>query len=356
MTSRKTTFGLLSLGDHLSPPGPERRLTQAERYELIVKSGVWAEQAGFSHLGIGEHHFSDYIVPSPNLLLASIAARTKSIRLGTSVTLLASRDPVRVAEDLATLDVLSQGRAGMTFARGVLQSNLTAFGVTDPDDLRPRFEENLRLVIRLLTEERVTWSGHYRCPLHDVRIEPRPLQQPHPAIFIGGGLSQESCDLAAELGLPLALPSLFRHPEDYLPIVARYKERMTANGFAQRISLSLPSFVHVAPTSQEARARWRPYLESYVGFAQHHRGGFGRPLDYENLLRGPAICGSPAEVVDRLGAVNETLGLSLHYLMADGGGLPAPLLQEVIETLGQHVLPRLGAKGVVTNESARNGA
>jgi len=250
---------------------------------------------------------------------------------------------LRVAEDLGTLDVLSHGRAGMTFARGVLQSNLTAFGVTTAEDLRPRFEENLRLVIRLLTEERVTWSGHYRSPLEGVRLEPRPLQQPHPRIFIGGGLSEESCDLAAALGFPLALPSLFRHPEDYLPIVDRYKQRMVAHGFGARISLSFPSFVHVARTSQEARARWRPYFESYVAFAQTCRSGYGRPLDYESLLQGPAICGSPAEVVDRIGAINERLGLSLHYLMADGGGLPAPLLHEVIETLGRDVLPKLSA-------------
>jgi alkanesulfonate monooxygenase SsuD/methylene tetrahydromethanopterin reductase-like flavin-dependent oxidoreductase (luciferase family) len=334
-----TRFGLLSLADHLADPASGRRSSQAERYRLIVDAAVWAESAGFEHVGLGEHHFTDYIVPSPPLLLAAIATRTKRIRLGTAVTLLAGLDPVRVAEDLATLDVISNGRAEMTFARGVIASNAAAFGIHDETDLRPRFEENLRLVLRLLTEECVTWSGRYRAPLREVRIEPRPIQPPHHALSVGGGLSNISCDLAADLGLPLTLPSLFRYPEDFVPIVSRYRERMERNGFSERSSVSFPSYVHVARTSQEARARWRPYMERYVSFATEHRSGYGRPLDFEGLLRGPAICGSPAEVVDRIATINAVLGLSVHYLMPDLGGLPSTILQEVLELLGGEVLP-----------------
>ena len=336
-----TAFGLLSLVDHLPDPVSGERITPPERYRLIIESAVLAESAGFEHIGLGEHHFSHYTLPSPVLLLSAIAARTETIRLGTSVTLLAILDPLRVAEDLATLDVISDGRAEMTFARGVMESNLAAFGIADVNDLRPRFEENLRLLLRLLTEERVTWQGRFRSPLEGVRIEPRPVQKPCPTLFVGGGLSTMSCDLAAELGLPLVLPSLFRYPEDFLPIVERYRERMSANGFADRTAVCYPSYVHVARTSQEARARWRPYLEGYVRFASDFRGGFGRPLDYEGMLAGPAICGSPAEVVDRIAAINAVLGLKIHYLMPDLGGLPAGLLREVLDLLGREVLPRV---------------
>lgn len=335
-----TSFGLLSLADSLPDPETGQQDTQADRLKLIVELAVQGEQAGFAHLGVGEHHFGQYILPSPLLLLATIAARTTRIRLGTSVTLLGCLDPVRVAEDLATLDVISNGRAEMTVARGVAAATMTAFGVDD-DDLRPRFEESLRLLLRLLTEERVTWSGRFRPSLRDVRLEPRPVQRPHPSISVGGGLSTISCDLAADLGLPLALPSLFRFPEDYLPIVERYRAGMTTRGLAPAISVSYPSYVHVAHTSQQARARWRPYLESYLRFASDCRGSYGRPLDYEGVLRGSAICGSPAEVADRIAAVNERLGLQVHYLMPDAGGLPARLLREVMDLLGSEVLPRL---------------
>jgi alkanesulfonate monooxygenase SsuD/methylene tetrahydromethanopterin reductase-like flavin-dependent oxidoreductase (luciferase family) len=336
-----TALGLLSLADHLPDPVSGRLTTQAERYELVVDSAVRAEGAGFHHLGLGEHHFSHYILPDPVILLSTIAGRTSTIRLGTSVTLLANLDPLRVAEDLAMLDVISGGRAEMTFARGVMESTMAAFGIESVKELRPRFEENLRLVLRLLTEDHVTWSGHFRSPLHKVRLQPRPLQRPHPTIYIGGGLSTVSCDLAAELGLPLILPSLFRYPQDYLPIVERYRERMASRGRAERITLSYPSYVHVAPTTQEARRRWQPYLENYVRFATDFRGSFGRPLDYDSLLDGPAICGSPAEVAERLAEVNELLGLDSHFVMVDLGGLPRDLVFEVIDLLGEDVMPLL---------------
>jgi len=336
-----TSYGLLSLADHLPDPTTGRSTTQAERFQLIVESALHAEQAGFERIGIGEHHFGHYILPSPFVLLGAIAAKTRRIRLGTSVTLLAGLDPVRVAEDLATLDTLSNGRAELTVARGVEITTQAAFGITDESELRPRFDENLRLLLRLLTEERVSWSGRFRSPLRDVRLEPRPLQKPHPPLWVGGGLSTISCDLAADLGLPLSLPSLFCFPEDYLSILERYRSKMEDSGMAERISVAYPSYVHVARTSQEARKRFRPYLENYVRAAQTCRKSQGRPIDYESLLEGPALCGSPAEVVDRIANINATLGLDNHYLMPDLGGLPAPLLHEVLELLGQEVLPRL---------------
>jgi alkanesulfonate monooxygenase SsuD/methylene tetrahydromethanopterin reductase-like flavin-dependent oxidoreductase (luciferase family) len=336
-----TAFGLLSLADHLPDPVEGKMTTQAERYRLIVESAVKAESVGFERVGLGEHHFTGHILPSPLLLLAAIAARTRTIRLGTSVTQLAALDPLRVVEDLSTLDVLSSGRAEVTFARGVTDASQAAFGIPDEATLRARFEENLRLVIRLLTEDKVTWSGRFRAPLAGVHVQPRPIQQPHPTLFVGGGLSTISCDLAADLGLPLILPSLFRYPEDYLPIVERYRARAAANGFGDRAAVGYPSYVHVARTSQEARDRWRPYLDSYARFAVSSRGSFGRPLDYEGMLAGPAICGSPAEVADRIAAINETLGLQMHYLMLDLGGLPAALLSEVLDLVGGEVLPQV---------------
>jgi alkanesulfonate monooxygenase SsuD/methylene tetrahydromethanopterin reductase-like flavin-dependent oxidoreductase (luciferase family) len=336
-----TRLGLLSLADDLPDPATGLHAPQAERLRQIVDAAVLAEQAGFAHVGLGEHHFGQYILPSPFLLLAAIAAQTRRIRLGTSVTLLACLDPVRVAEDLATLDLISGGRAAVTVARGAEPATMTAFGNTDEDILRARFDEHLRLLLRLLTEDRVTWSGRFRSPLRDVRLSPRPVQAPHPTISVGGGLSNVSCDLAAELGLPLALPSLFRYPEDYLPIVDRYRAGMAAHGFRDRASVSYPSYVHVARTSQEARARWRPHLEAYARFAVECRGSHGRPMDYEGLLRGPAICGSPAEVVDRIAEINQQLGLEAHDLMLDAGGLPARQVREAIELLGTEVLPYL---------------
>ena len=336
-----TSYGLLCLADHLPDPVTGQSITQSERFQRIVELTVRAEQAGFERVGIGEHHFGHYIVPSPFVLLGAIAARTKTIRLGTSVTLLAGLDPVRVAEDLATLDALSNGRAELTVARGVEINTQVAFGITEQCQLRSRFDENLRLLLRLLSEEQVTWSGRFRSPLQEVRLEPRPIQKPHPPLWVGGGLSTISCDLAVELGLPLSLPSLFCFPEDYLPILERYRSAMSAAQRAEQVAVAYPSYVHVARTSQQARQRFRPYLENYVQAASGCRTSQGRPTDYESLLRGAALCGSPAEIVDGIQRIDAQLGLQHHYLMPDLGGLPASVLDEVMELLGSEVLPRL---------------
>ena len=337
-----TDYGLLSLADHLVDPATQQRQSQAERLQRVVDAAVQAEAAGFAAFGVGEHHFSDYILSAPELVLAAASARTERIRVGTSVTLLANTDPVRQAEQLATLDVLSGGRAEMTFARGVSEATAHAFGIADFDEIRPRFEEYLRLVLRLFTEDSVTWEGDYRAPLVDIRLQPRPIQKPHPPMWIGGGLSRTSSGLAADLGLPLFLPSLFKWPVDYLEIVEFYRERFGAAGHDSAPRVGFPSYLHVAATTQRARERWRPHLEHYRDFALTLRSSFGRETDFDSLLQGPAICGSPAEVVERIGEIDELLGLDRHLFLLDAGGVPASVLDEEMELLATEVLPKLG--------------
>jgi alkanesulfonate monooxygenase SsuD/methylene tetrahydromethanopterin reductase-like flavin-dependent oxidoreductase (luciferase family) len=125
--------------------------------------------------------------------------RTSRIRLGTGVTLLANLDPVRVAEDYATVDAISNGRVELAVGRGILVDTYEAFG-QKPDESRERFRENLELLLRLWSERDVTWSGRFRAPLDRVTVEPRPVQAPHPPIWVGSGSSPASVDLAAESG------------------------------------------------------------------------------------------------------------------------------------------------------------
>ena len=142
----------------------------------------------------------------------------------------------------------------------------------------------------------------------------------------------------------MILPSLFRHPEDYLPCIERYQQGLIDRGIRERPIIALPSYCWVARTSQEARREWKPRLEQYVDYAKNYRGGFGRDLDFESIVStwGPGICGSPAEVVDKLGRINELLGLSHHLLLMDVGGMPFDKLRHSIELMGTEVLPQLG--------------
>jgi alkanesulfonate monooxygenase SsuD/methylene tetrahydromethanopterin reductase-like flavin-dependent oxidoreductase (luciferase family) len=337
--SRPIEYGLISLADHLLDPVSGHKISQRERLHQITRQAIVAEAGGFDVFGIGEHHFGRYISPAPQLALATVAEQTSHIVLGTSVSLLANVDPVRYAEELALLDVLTDGRAEATFARGVSDDTARAFGINSQVVLRARFEESLRLVIRLLSEDEVSWKGEYRTPLEKVRIEPRPLQKAKDMLWIGGGLSEISAELSASVGLPFMLPSLFRWPGDYLPIVDHYRHQCALLGNPARIGF--PAYLHVARTSQEARARWRPHLEHYQTFAMDVRGSYGRPTDFESLLRGPAICGSPAECAERIVEINELLGLDRQLFLMDAGGLPWDQLMETIELFATEVLPQV---------------
>ena len=341
-------IGLLTLGDCLDDPVTGTRTTPAERHRAIVDEAVLAETLGFDSVWVGEHHFCDYVLAAPPVVLAAIAARTTRVRLGTGVTLLANLDPVRVAEDYATVDAISNGRVELSVGRGILVDTYEVFG-QKPDESRERFRENLELLRRLWSERDVTWSGRFRAPLDGVTVEPRPVQTPHPPIWVGGGSSAASVDLAAELGLPLMLPSVLAPPADFLPLVQRYRARWEAAGWARADArVGCCNHVHVAATSQEAREGWRPYYLNYLGFVDriwtrreliHARARV--EMDYERLLAGVAVCGSPAEVVDRLAATRETLGLDLHLSMFDLGGLPPARVAKTLELFATQVLPQL---------------
>jgi len=342
--------GLLSLGDHLPDPLTGRQQTQAERYRTIVEAAVRAESMGFSSAWLGEHHFSNYILSTPPIVLAAIAERTTRLRLGTGVTLLANLDPVRVAEDYAAVDLLSGGRVELVAGRGILIETYEAFG-QQPHDSRALFAENLELLLRLWTDEEVYWTGQFRVPLQGITVAPKPQQRPHPPVWVGGGSSHASVELAARLGLPLMLPSVFAKAEAFLPLVDHYRQRFIDAGHdrsAMRVGAC--NHVHVGVTSQLARSEWQPYYANYFHFVDRlwaRRDLIDRRVqmifDYTALLDGPAICGSPAEVADRILAMQEVLGLDLHLSMLDLGGLPERDLFAALELFGTAVLPQLRA-------------
>jgi alkanesulfonate monooxygenase SsuD/methylene tetrahydromethanopterin reductase-like flavin-dependent oxidoreductase (luciferase family) len=345
--------GLLILGDHLPDPHSGERVSQAQRHRQFVELAVRAEALGFDSVWLGEHHLCDYILSSPPVVLAAIASLTRDLRLGTAVTLLGNLDPVRAAEDYATVDALSGGRVEVVAGRGVLKRTYRDFG-HDPADSRALYRENIELLLRLWTETDVHWSGRFRAPLDGVTVTPGPVQKPHPPLWIGGGSSVDSVDLAASLGLPLMLPSVLAPPQAFLPMVERYRARFASAGHTHaKPRVGACSHVHVAEDSETARRRWQPYHMNYLDWVtglmvwgginiDGSTGSTRSPsLDFERLILGPSVCGSPAEVADRILGMREALGLDLHIAMFDHGGMPEKLVFETLELFGARVLPEL---------------
>jgi alkanesulfonate monooxygenase SsuD/methylene tetrahydromethanopterin reductase-like flavin-dependent oxidoreductase (luciferase family) len=310
---------------------------------------VRAEQVGFTSVHLGEHHFCDYILSSPPIVLAAIAERTTALRLSTGVALGVNLDPVRLAEDYATVDVLSGGRVEPCIGRGTFfPHTFAAFG-QDASVAKDVFAENLELLVRLWTEESVTWSGSHGAPLVDVTVMPRPVQRPRPPIWAGVGASADSIELAARLGLRLMLPTVFGTIDMFARAVEFYVAAWDRHGHprsAMRIGACHHTFVHGSSTT--ARALWEPRYRAYIEWVNalqsQSSGGRSKGLggfDFDALTTETAVCGSPAQVVDRLGDIAARLSLDTQILMLDMGGMPDAELFAAIDLIGRDVLPQL---------------
>lgn len=345
-------FGLMSLGDSIVDPVTGQRSSPAQRHRMLVESAVAAEAAGFTSVNMGEHHGIDYIYSAPPVVLAAIAERTRTLRLSTAVTLAANLDPWRMAEDYATVDVLSGGRVEIVAGRGnFFVSTYTLFGHNVAES-RQRFDEAIELLLTLWRGGVVNWEGSVRPPIVNAELQPPPLQRPHPPVWIGGGSSPETAELAARLGLKLMLPSAFGNPAMFQGVVDHYLEHFAAAGHRHAPELGACWHVNVARTSQEAHARWEPRYRRYHEWMQALLKQVNpdipdvlmKPFNYGWLTtNGPAICGSPAEVADRLGTLAELLGVDTHLLYLDMGGMPVGELLDMVELLGAEVFPQLAA-------------
>lgn len=349
-------IGLLSLGDHVTDPVTGRRQTPGERHRTIVDECVLAESCGFSSVHLGEHHFLEYILSAPQVVLASIAARTSTIRLSTGVTLAANLDPVRVAEDYATVDAVSGGRVEPVFGRGTFFPGVFEVFGQEEREAKERFAESVELIKRLWAEEDVTWEGRFRPSMRNTTVHPRPTQADIP-VWIGGGVSTDSIDLAARLGCRLMLPTVFGEWKIFEPAVERYKEKWEEYGRDPKDRrIGAVSHFFVARDSADAKRRWMPRYQAYLeavhswqvqSFRQAGLDASRNPFhSADKMLDTVAICGSPAEVLDRMGEIQQLLQLDTHILMLDMGGIAENELFEAIELTGSEVIPAAASMGV----------
>jgi len=274
------------------------------------------------------------------VVMAAIAAVTKRIRLTSAVSILSTLDPVRVYEDMATVDLLSGGRAEIIAGRGAFTESFALFGhdIADYDAL---FAEKLGLLLEINRQREVTWKGRFRTPLERAAIAPRPVSHELP-IWLGVGGTPESAQRAGDLGLPLMLANIMKPPAGFAEQIADYRKRHPSGG-----RVGLATHVHVAKDSQTARDDFHPYYSAY--FRDHApRPELARNtprdvFDARASATGPILVGSPQEVVDKLMVESELFGgIDRVLAQVDLGGLPYAKVAQSIELLGTDVRAMLG--------------
>ncbi|MGC4937845.1 LLM class flavin-dependent oxidoreductase [Kribbella sp. DT2] len=337
-------FCTYTLIDNSPDPVTGRQLTTYERFQHVVQQAQWAEELGFDGYGVGERHAQLFISSSPPVVLAYIAAATSRIRLLTTVTVLSLLDPVRVAEDYATLDQLSGGRLDIIIGKGNDPDQNALFGY-DLDGQWDRNREKYELLRRLLRETGVSWSGQYRPELVDATTQPRPLQQPSIPIWHGSASSTESTELAAKWGEPLFSANGFHPMEKYAGLIRHYRERWAAYGHDPADAVVGAGFngLYVRKNSQHAVEGYRPVFDAFMESpgAKHNQLPF-RTLE-EFLADGSVLVGSPEEVIDKLGRYQEAFGHELSGVSLEVPGLPDAENRTSVETFVTDVLPVLRA-------------
>ncbi len=299
-----------------------------------------ADRVGLDVFGIGEHHRKEFLDSAPTIILAAAAARTRRIRLTSAVTVLSAADPVRVFQNFATLDLISQGRAEMVVGRGSFIEAFPLFGLNlqDYDEL---FSEKLELLLHIRQHETVTWSGRFRPALKNQAIYPRPLQDPLP-IWVGVGGTPESFIRAGTLGLPLMVAIIGGETHRFRPLVDLYREAGKRAGHSpEKLKVGLHSLGYVANTTEQAVEEYYPgYAETFTRIGKE-RGWppVTRPhFDAQMGPRGALLIGGPEEIAEKILRHSEALGgISRLTFQMDNAGLSHAKLIQAIELIGTRV-------------------
>ncbi|KAB8145678.1 LLM class flavin-dependent oxidoreductase [Chloroflexia bacterium SDU3-3] len=332
-------FALFSLVMNIPNPITGETLTTQQKFQTILKQAVLAEELGFDAYGVGERHGPPFLSSAPPVILAAIAGRTARIRLLTTVTVLSVLDPVRVAEDYATLDHLSGGRLEIIIGKGNDPRHYPLFGIAEEEQWES-LAERYALLRRLWDEEHVTWEGRYRPPLHDVTVMPRPFQKRIP-VWHGSASSTLSTDLAAKYGEPIFSANAFHHLSKYQALIDHYRERWAAYGRDPNDAVvgSGAGSLYLARTDEEAVRRFTPYYNAYMATAsaQHNRPPF-KDL-HDNIENGPVLVGSPDRVIEKILRYHEAFGNQVLSISVDG--LTEAEQREQLHIFASEVIPVL---------------
>ena len=304
----------------------------------LVDQAVLADEIGISFFGVGEHHRGDFAVSAPEVVLAAIAAKTSSIRLGSAVTVLSSDDPIRVFQRFATLDAVSSGRAEVILGRGSFTESFPLFGF-ELSQYEALFDDKLDLFSALITKDRIDWQGNTRPPLVGQEVFPR-IENGRLTTWIGVGGSPESVVRAARYDLPMMLAIIGGDPARFKPYVDLYHRAFKQlEQTVKPIGVHSPG--HVGEIDEKAREEFWPDYKKMHDRIGAERGWppLARASFDQEVAQGSLYVGSPETVAKKIAATAKALSLSRFDLKYSAGPLPHDKLMSCIGLYGEKVMP-----------------
>ncbi|MGO4211928.1 LLM class flavin-dependent oxidoreductase [Terriglobus sp. 2YAB30_2] len=309
-----------------------------QRMADLMEEIALADKVGLAAFGIGEHHRPDYLASSPSTILAAAAAITKQIRLQSSVTVLSSDDPVRVFQQFATVDLISNGRAEIVVGRGSFTESYPLFGF-DLKHYDELFSEKLDLLLKLREQANITWEGKLRSSLNGEGVYPRPVQQKLP-VWLGVGGTPQSFARAGVLGLPLMVAIIGGEPHRFRPLIDLYRKIYLQAGHPEQdMKVGLHVLGFLADTDRQAGDTMFPVWQRQFAKIGAERGWGAPPtraqFDGNASPMGAFFVGSPDTVAAKLKYVDEALGgVDRVNVQLTSGTLPHQDVMHAIKLLG----------------------
>ena len=333
-------LGLDTFGDIANGPDGQP-LHPAVVIREVMAEGELADQLGLDFFGVGEHHRKDYAISAPDTVLAALAARTERIRLGSSVTVLSSDDPIRVFQRFSTVDAISRGRAEITVGRGSFIESFPLFGL-DLSHYETLFDEKLNLLAAVVAEKPVNWQGTVRPPLEIDYVQPA-TESGHLPVWVGVGGTPQSVVRAAHYGFPVVIAIIGGSARQFAPLADLFRRALSEMGKAE-LPIGVHSPGYVAATDEQAQDEFLPHSVEYMNRLGRERRWAPTTVEQAKQQLGPdgaIYCGSPETVAQKIADTMRTLGATRFQLKYSVGHLPHEKRMESIRLYATEVAPRV---------------
>lgn len=337
--SKGLEFGIYSLGDHNPNPKTGEFIPSQQRIEEIIKIAKYAEDAGLDFFGLGESHQEFFTSQAHTVILGAIAQATNRMKIGSSSSIISTSDPVRVYEDFATIDLISNGRAEIVAGRASRVGLFELLGY-DLADYEALFEEKFELLNIINEHEVVNWEGEFRKPLKDAQVIPRPKNGSLPIWRAVGG-TPTSAIKTGYAGVPMTLAHLGGAVSSFKRSVDAYREAASLAGHdVDSLPVATAGFFYVAENSQDAIREYYPHIYQATKLSN----GQGFPKQF--MAQAPSThsvlnVGSPAQIVDKLLHQHEEFGNQRYVAQLDMGGIPYDQIMKNIDLIGSQILPEI---------------